>query len=317
MAEPPRKKLKAGSHSILSFFQRMPTCGDNSESALAANVSTFDSPLAANERNEDHDFLTESETLPAANEKDDCTSESQSNSESLMTDLTPDPEPGSTATSTTTLGEPSQLPVVGPYDIGAIKSSLLRGRLSDDDKYSVLKQLDQPQHYQFPAVMEGQQLRRFQSSWFSKYPWLTYSRSENGGYCAFCLAFAPSIKIGGNLRSLVQTPLIKFKKALETLAFHEKTQHHKDAYTRVEAFLAYMSKERASIASQLNTLHATQIQKNRKVLKSIIATVELCGRQGIALRGTEMMENTLKIVIIILVTFKLCLNFGVMPVTLL
>ena len=42
-----------------------------------------------------------------------------------MTDSPPDPEPGSTATSTTTLGEPSQLPVVGPYDLGAIKSSLL------------------------------------------------------------------------------------------------------------------------------------------------------------------------------------------------
>jgi len=134
-------------------------------------------------------FLAESEPLSAANEIDDCTSESQSDSESLMTDSPPDPEPGSTATSTTTLGEPTQLPVVGPYDLGAIKSSLLGGRLSDDDKCKVLKQLDQPQQYKFPAVMEGQQLQRFQSSWFSKYPWLAYSRSENGGYCAYCLAW--------------------------------------------------------------------------------------------------------------------------------
>ena len=68
-----------------------------------------------------------------------------------MTDSPPDPEPGSTATSTTTLGEPSQLPVVGPYDLGAIKSSLLGGRLSDDHKCKVLKQLDQPQQYKFPS----------------------------------------------------------------------------------------------------------------------------------------------------------------------
>jgi len=241
MAEPPQKKLKGS--SILNFFQRKPTCDD-------------ESPLAAN-----NSLTVESEPLPAANEIDDCTSESQSDSESLMTDSPPDPEPGSTATSTTTLGEPSQLPVVGPYDLGAIKSSLLGGRLSDGDKYKVLKQLDQPQQYKFPAVMEGQQLRRFQSSWFSKYPWLAYSRSENGGYCAYCLVFASSIKTGGNLGSLVQTPLIKFKKALETLASHEKTQYHQDAYTRVVAFLAYMSKKRESIASQLNTLHAAQIQK--------------------------------------------------------
>lgn len=85
--------------------------------------------------------------------------------------------------------------------------------------------------------------------------------------------------------ALVQTPLIKFKKALEALASHEKTEYHKDAYTRMVAFLEYMSKKRESIVVQLNSLHAAQIQKNREVLKSIIATVELCGRQGIALRG--------------------------------
>ena len=87
------------------------------------------------------------------------------------------------------LDESSQLPVAGSYDYGALKTSLLRGRLSDDDKYKVLKHLDQPLQFKFPPVMEGKQLRRFQTCWFSKYPWLTYSRSENGGYCAYRLAF--------------------------------------------------------------------------------------------------------------------------------
>ena len=92
------------------------------------------------------------------------------------------------ATSRDTETESSQLPVAGPYDFGTLKASLLRGRLRDD-KYKVLKHLDQPLQYKFPPVMEGKQLQRFQSSWFSKYPWLTYSRSENGEYCAYCLAF--------------------------------------------------------------------------------------------------------------------------------
>ena len=70
------------------------------------------------------------------------------------------PDPGSIS------GESSLLlPIVGPYDLG---TSLLKGRFSDDDKYKVLKHLDQPQQcYEFPAVKEGKQLRRFQSSWFS------------------------------------------------------------------------------------------------------------------------------------------------------
>ena len=43
-----------------------------------------------------------------------------------------------------------------------------------------------------------------------------------------------------------------------------------------------MSGKRQGIVAQLSTSHAVQIQKNREVLRSIIATVE---RQGIALRG--------------------------------
>lgn len=94
--------------------------------------------------------------------------------------------------------------------------------------------------------------------------------------------------------ALVQSPLIKFKKALEVLASHEKTEYHKDTYARMVAFREYMSKKRESIAVQLNSLHAAQIQRNREVLKSIIATVELCGRQGIALRGHRDDEKHLE-----------------------
>ena len=111
------------------------------------------------------------------------------------------------------------------------------------------------------------------------------------------------------------TPLVKFKKALETLALHEKHEYHKDSYTKTVAFLEYMSGSRQSIDTQLDTSYAAQIQKNRKVLKSIMATVEVCGRQGIALTVTAMMEITLTIVTIILGTSKFCFNFDVVLVT--
>ena len=98
------------------------------------------------------------------------------------------------------------------------------------------------------------------------------------------MAFASSIRTGGKFGALVESPLSKFKKALETLASHEKTEYHKDSYAKMVAFLESASKGQ-SVVSQLNTLHAAHIQKNRLVLKSIISAVEFCGRQGIALRG--------------------------------
>lgn len=160
----------------------------------------------------------------------------------------------------------------------------------------------------FPSILEGHQLRKFQSSWFSKYPWLTYSRSENGGYCACCIFFAnPS----GNLGVLARSPLVKFKKALEVLALHEKTESHKNALVKMDAFLEYMSGKRQSVSAQLSSSYAAQIEHNRKVLRSVIATIELCGRQGLALHGHR---DTLMMLIITLVTFMLYLNFGVMLV---
>ena len=83
------------------------------------------------------------------------------------------------------------------------------------------------------------------------------------------------------------TPLVKFKKALETLTSHNKTQYHKNAYSKAVAFIEYMSGKHQSVAVQFNSVHAAKIQTNRKILKSIMATVEVCGRQAIPLRGHE------------------------------
>jgi len=71
----------------------------------------------------------------------------------------PEGEARSMVSATLYLGEStgSQLPVAGPYDFGALMSSLLRGRLSDD-KYKVLKHLNQPLQYKFPPDMEGKQI---------------------------------------------------------------------------------------------------------------------------------------------------------------
>ena len=122
MAEqPPQKKLKRS--SILDFFHRKPPS--------------------------DGESLTpsDSELLPAAEEKEDSLCASDIECQLSPNATPPEPGPGSTSASTHTVSESSPLPLVGPYDLGAIKTSLQRGTLSDGDKYNVLNQLDQPQQY--------------------------------------------------------------------------------------------------------------------------------------------------------------------------
>ena len=53
----------------------------------------------------------------------------------------------------------------------------------------------------------------------------------------------------------------------------------------VSAFIEVMSGKQKDVAQQLSDAYSRTIQRNRKVLKSIMATVEICGRQGLPLRG--------------------------------
>ena len=142
MVEPPKKKLK-GSSTILDFFPRK---------SAADNVL----PLTTYHDMDVSPGVNTSELTDDEPKNDDYVTDSQSS-------IDDQPDPGSKS------GESSLLlPIVGPYDLGTLRISLLKGRFSDDDKYKVLKHLDQPQQcYEFPAVKEGKQLRRFQSSWFS------------------------------------------------------------------------------------------------------------------------------------------------------
>ena len=149
MAEqPPQKKLKRS--SILDFFQRKPPSDDES---LTPSDSEL---LPAAEEKEDSLCASDIECQLSPNSTPPGLSPGSTSAFGESTTATPpEPGPGSTSASTHTVSESSPLPLVGPYDLGAIKTSLQRGTLSDGDKYNVLNQLDQPQQYIFPAVVEG------------------------------------------------------------------------------------------------------------------------------------------------------------------
>ena len=276
--EVPKKKFK---QSILDFFSKDVPCFD--EAPTPSSCSLVIEPP----------FSPESNTsLPSHdNENSDCEPTvmglPSSSAESIFDDH-------GTPSESSCAQQSIPLPVLGTCDVGSLKVSLNLCRLSDDDKYNILTHLDRPQNFNFPAVREGQQLRRFKSSWFIKYNWFTYSRSENGGYCAYCLLFPSSTKRGGRFGALVEAPLQKFKKALEILAQHEETEYHKDSYCKTTGFLERMVHRCVSINAQLNTLHAAQMERNRAILKSIITCVEFCGRQGIPLRGHRDDANDLQ-----------------------
>ncbi|KAL5502819.1 hypothetical protein EMCRGX_G009654 [Ephydatia muelleri] len=143
MVEPSRKKQK-GSASILHFFR---TC-ENESNDEASHVR---------KQVEDEIFIAEPQPLPQSGGFNqplpDCC-ESNESPNAVNIDENPD-QLESNSASANAGDECSSLPAMGPYDLGALRTSFSSGALSDQDKYKVLKQFDQPQGYRFPAVSEG------------------------------------------------------------------------------------------------------------------------------------------------------------------
>ena len=119
-----------------------------------------------------------------------------------------------------------------------------------------------------------------------KYPWLKYSKQENGGFCLPCVTFSRNRTFRADPGVLVSSPLINFKKALEILEKHTGKVYHKEAVATMDTFfLKVMTSQQEKISVQLSDAAKQLVASNRRKIQSIVETVILCGRQNIPLRG--------------------------------
>lgn len=158
--------------------------------------------------------------------------------------------------------------------------------MTDHDKYQLVTQHFVPgPGYEFVPL----ESRKFQHSWFSTYPWLTYSEHCHGGFCLPCVLFAKcqGFRSAPDLfvkRHFGQTEN-QLVKALEKLKAHNERGYHHQAVLDFEQFKDAMSNSQPTIQQQLDQQLRKQIQTNRLKICSIIETIVLCGRQNIPLRG--------------------------------
>lgn len=111
-----------------------------------------------------------------------------------------------------------------PYDIGTITEFVRH--LNREDKFRALNNIYKPPpNYVFPQHKEGagNHQRSFQQKWMNEYAWLAYSREKDGGYCVPCVFFC---KGDEGLGKLVNSPLTRFKDAVETFRQHSKKAYH-------------------------------------------------------------------------------------------
>ena len=169
-------------------------------------------------------------------------------------------------------------------------------QLSNAVRYQLLVNHFRPvATYKFPKSANG---RSFQYSWLQQFPWLSYSKQENGGVCLPCVLFASGGYHGSDPGILVRRPLTSFAKALVSFRRHMTTEHHKFAVVRADDFRKVMENQQPAIQHQINQAMTDTVASNRQKLALILKVILLCGRQNIALRGhrdniTDLENDTL------------------------
>ncbi|XP_031358557.1 zinc finger MYM-type protein 1-like [Photinus pyralis] len=171
-----------------------------------------------------------------------------------------------------------------PLDVG----KYVNQRIDDEMKLKLLSTPWIPEDsFQFP-VSEKRNLR-FQRQWLTRYSWLVYTETD-GALCKYCVLFSKEFCGKGfnqKVKSLVKEPYKNWKDALETFTAHEKKNYHQEAMIIGTNFLKTSRDRNLDIRNIADAVRKKQVEENRNRLFPIVETIKLCGRQELALRGTD------------------------------
>ena len=177
---------------------------------------------------------------------------------------------------------------VDAMDIGRFVSS--KHAIDDDTKFNIINNhWHPPSTFNFPFREFGKkkERRKFSHSWFTRWSWLCYSKLYDGAFCLSCVLFGHETgRNGTKLSNLFKEPLTNWKTAVSKLEEHEThSLIHRDSMLRLAQFTDVMSGKIKGIDEQADHLRSERIAYNRNILRAIVETVILAGRQNLALRG--------------------------------
>ena len=143
-----------------------------------------------------------------------------------------------------------------------------------------------PKSHDFPSKTVGSgtnsRQRRFQHSWLTDFPWLAYSKKEDGAYCRYCVLFPPSSQ-STDLGQLVTQPLSEFSKGRSYLQNHNGRKYHLFAKEKAENFKSCYENRAHSIKESIDAKAERQQARIRGGLLPIVKGVIYLTRQGHAL----------------------------------
>lgn len=126
----------------------------------------------------------------------------------------------------------------------------------------------------------------FQASWLDKYKWLTHSSALQVCLCKICMLFPQSdVRCYDNF---VSKPFKNFKKVGGkdcSILRHEQSAYHKSACIEYQTLKASLTSPETTVQYKISSQNKDIYDKNLRLLRMIVESVILCGKQNIPLRG--------------------------------
>ncbi|XP_072039158.1 uncharacterized protein [Amphiura filiformis] len=178
-------------------------------------------------------------------------------------------------------------------DIGTIINATMTNQdvknainaLPSAKKYALLRDHVIPEsEFKFPTVYINGCNRSFNHDWLTKYKWLVYSKTLDGGFCKYCALFA---KKREKLGVLVNKPFTRWTKVSKVLGGHGENKYHIDAYRDAKIFQRSNEHPEEHIDVCLNKELIQKIEENRHIVKCAAECILFCGKQCIGLRGDK------------------------------
>ena len=136
----------------------------------------------------------------------------------------------------------------------------------------------QPKLHQFPMMKFGSQNRGFSVKFYTEYPFIEYSISNDTVFCFPCRMFPC-----GSGDTALTTAVQDWKNLSYKLRKHASSQSHMDSCCKWEAFQC--CKQTGSVVSELSDQHRIMVTDNRQYVGKIIDILLYLCCQGISLRG--------------------------------
>lgn len=119
--------------------------------------------------------------------------------------------------------------------------------------------------------------RKYCKKWEEEFSWLEYDNDHEGAFCKLCRRTGRSLERTGGI--WVTKPFSNWKKAVEKMKAHEKSNTHSQA--KVAALAAAETLREGSIIQQLQKVDKQERKKNKEAVKCLLRCTHFLVRNHI------------------------------------